>query len=103
MEYMLADAYKRVAEELGVEVVYCGMVMLDMYENDREMPLYNKDLKHPGLGGSYLVALTFFNYIFHADTTKVPYKPNALTEEQAETLKNEVMTYFSVPVSWPST
>ena len=103
MEYMLADAYKRVAEELGVEVVYCGMVMLDMYEKDREMPLYNKDLKHPGWGGSYLVALTFFNYIFHADTTKVPYKPNALTEEQAETLKNEVMTYFSVPVSWPST
>ena len=103
MEYMLADAYKRVAEELGVEVVYCGMVMLDMYEKDREMPLYNKDLKHPGWGGSYLVALTFFNYIFHADTTKVTYKPNALTEEQAETLKNEVMTYFSVPVSWPST
>jgi hypothetical protein len=101
MAYQLADAYTRLGEELGAEVVYCGLVMLDVYNQGTDIPLYHADLKHPGMGGSFLVALTFYNYILGADTTKVPYKPNALTEEQADLLKQEVMTYFSEPVTWP--
>lgn len=100
MAYLLADAYTGLAEELGVEVVYCGLVMLDAYQKEMDLDLYHKDLKHPGMGGSYLVALTFFNYIFHADTRKVGYKPNALTQEQADFLKAEVMEFFAEPVTW---
>ncbi len=103
MAYLLADAYKRQGDELDAEVVYCGLVMLDMYEKDREMPLYHKDLKHPGIGGSFLVALTFYNYLLGADTTQVPYKPTSLPDEQADVLKAEVMTFFAEPVTWPET
>ncbi|MBR2282765.1 MAG: hypothetical protein IJ863_09115, partial [Spirochaetales bacterium] len=102
MAFLLADAYTRLGKELGVEVVHCGLVMLDVYNQGTDIPLYHADLKHPGMGGSFLVALTFYNYILGADTTKVPYKPNALTEEQADLLKQEVMTFFSAPVTWPS-
>ena len=94
MESLLAEAYTRLAEELGVEVVYCGSVMADMYSKGTDIPLYHKDLKHPGIGGSYLVALTFFNYIFGEDTTKVPYQPKTLTDEQSAVLKQEVMDFF---------
>ena len=95
MANLLAGSYGRLGEELGVEVVYCGLAFLDMYNRNPDIPLYYNDLKHPDIGGSFLVALTFFNYIFHADTRKVEYKPNALTQEQADFLKAEVMEFNS--------
>ena len=95
MANLLAGSYGRLGEELGVEVVYCGLAFLDMYNRNPDIPLYYKDLKHPDIGGSFLVALTFFNYIFHADIRKVEYKPNALTQEQADFLKAEVMEFNS--------
>ena len=95
MANLLAGSYGRLGDELGVEVVYCGLAFLDMYNRNPDIPLYYKDLKHPDIGGSFLVALTFFNYIFHADTRKVEYKPNALTQEQADFLKAEVMEFNS--------
>ena len=95
MANLLAGSYGRLGEELGVEVVYCGLAFLDMYNRNPDIPLYYKDLKHPDIGGSYLVALTFFNYIFHADTTKVNYKPSSLSEEHARILKEAVMEFNS--------
>ncbi len=93
MASLVDKAYTRLGQELGIDVVHCGLVMLSMYQKDPSLPLYAADLKHPGVAGSYLVALTFARQLLGADVRGLDYWPQELSEQQARAVQNEVMLH----------
>ncbi|MDX2359875.1 MAG: PKD domain-containing protein [Crocinitomicaceae bacterium] len=57
--------YSYASELFRIPVVPVGMVWKQVKENT-EIDLYAKDRAHPSMSGSFLIANTFFNAIFHS-------------------------------------
>ncbi len=86
MTWMISAAYEAIGAELGVDVAYAGLAFFDVYNNNKNINLYDADLTHPNATGSYLAAMTIFAKITGIDPTTVDYNA-ALTDEAAAILK----------------
>ncbi len=86
MTWQLAAAYEAIGAELGVDVAHVGRAFFDVYRSHPEIELYDADLTHPSLLGSYLAALTIFAEITGMDPTEVNYN-GTLPAEYASILK----------------
>ena len=73
MEMKLRAAYTAIGEELGIDVAYAGVAMLDAYKNGG-LNVYDDDLHHSSVIGSTVSALTIFSRIFDVDPRTVSYK-----------------------------
>jgi len=56
MEAKLRSAYESVGAEIGAKVSYVGKAFTYVYENHKEIGLYQPDQTHPTYAGSYLSA-----------------------------------------------
>ena len=86
MTWMISAAYEAIGTELGVDVAYAGLAFFDVYNNNKNINLYDSDLTHPNATGSYLAAMTIFAKITGVDPTTVDYNAN-LTNDAADILK----------------
>lgn len=60
----LAEAYQKMAEEIGAKVSPVGRAFTRVYRGNPELELYAKDLFHPSYIGSCLAALTHYETLF---------------------------------------
>lgn len=72
MTWKLAAEYASVGAELDIPVLHVGAAFYDVNTNT-EIELYNEDLSHPAMTGSYLAAMTLFCGIFGVNPETVPY------------------------------
>ncbi len=86
MTWMISAAYEAIGAELGIDVAYAGLAFFDVYNNNKNINLYDEDLTHPNATGSYLAAMTIFAKITGVDPTTVSYNAN-LTDSAAAVLK----------------
>ena len=85
MEMQLRAAYTAIGEELGIDVAYAGVAMLDAYKN-QGLSVYDPDLHHSSVIGSTVTAFTIFSHIFNIDPRTVSYKGN-LQDSVAQKVK----------------
>ncbi len=64
MQAQIEKQYLRTADFLSTSVSPVGVVWRDVKANQHKINLYDPDLHHPSLSGSYLSACTFFASIF---------------------------------------
>jgi hypothetical protein len=86
MTWMISAAYEAIGAELGIDVAYAGLAFFDVYNNNKNINLYDDDLTHPNATGSYLAAMTIFAKITGVDPTTVDYNAN-ITNDAAAILK----------------
>ncbi|MBR6558274.1 MAG: DUF4886 domain-containing protein [Clostridia bacterium] len=83
MYQKLRDAYRRAAARDHADLVPAGDVFYRISLHYPEINLLLPDDNHPNIYGSYLVAIMFMFYFYGADTP-VNYRPDEITEEEAE-------------------
>jgi hypothetical protein len=76
MQYRIERQYLRFADKLNTGVSPVGMVWKEVRDFNPEINLYQEDLFHPVLTGSYLSACTFYTTIFG----ETPYKNTAMID-----------------------
>ncbi len=82
----LADAYGKMAEELGARISPVGWAFSKVYRGHSEVELYKEDLYHPCYTGSCLIALTHYKTLFGELPKDL--SPLELPEETLKILKN---------------
>ena len=75
MTWKLAAEYAAVGAELDIPVSHVGVAFYEV-NTTTGIELYNEDLSHPAIEGSYLAALTLFCGIFGVDPEAVSYGAN---------------------------
>lgn len=75
MTWKLAAEYAAVGAELDIPVIHVGAAFYDV-NTATGIELYNEDLSHPAMEGSYLAALTLFCGVFGVDPEAVSYGAN---------------------------
>ncbi len=75
MEMKLRAAYTAIAKELDLKVALVGAAFLNVYQNNKDIELYDTDLSHPSRNGSALAACTIFTTIFGGDIREIEYNP----------------------------
>jgi hypothetical protein len=65
MQDSLSSAYIMIANELNVPVCQVGNVWRQSVNTDSMVVLWDADLSHPSLAGTYLTACSFYAKIFH--------------------------------------
>jgi hypothetical protein len=100
---IIADAYSRIAIELGALLAPVGLVWEKAQALDVELNLHHMDDRHANATGAYLTACVFYSILFNASPEGLPAKLRIegkirlnLTEERAgflqkiayETVKN---------------
>jgi len=86
MTWKIAAAYDAVGKALGIDVAFAGLAFYDVYTHHPEIDLYDADLTHPSLAGSYLAAMTIFAKITGDDPTTVAFN-STLSSKNAAILK----------------
>ena len=69
---MLADAYSRVAAELGAVLAPVGLAWEKAQALDAELDLYHIDDRHANPSGAYLTACVFYAVFFNASPEGLP-------------------------------
>lgn len=64
MSDIIADGYQYLSDSLDLPIVPVGKVWRAVRETHPDIELYDADLAHPSIRGSYLSACTFFAAIF---------------------------------------
>lgn len=82
----LREAYVRLGKTLNIPVSPVGSAFYVVYNTHPEIELYDPDLTHPALPGTYLAALCHFATLTGEDPSVVTYDAG-LGEEVAEVLK----------------
>jgi len=88
MTYDLANAYKNASELINADVSYVGLNFYDIYNNHKEIDLYDEDLSHPAYEGSCLAMLTHYTIVFN----EFPENTNSLSlsDDIIEIFKNTI-------------
>ena len=73
MQDSLSAAYLRIANELGDAVCRAGNVWRQSVNTDSTVVLWDSDLSHPSLAGTYLTACAFYSRIFNSSCTGASY------------------------------
>ena len=71
MSDKLIKAYSDIGKELDICVVHVGKFFYELTTRYPEFELYDEDLSHPSLLGSYVAALTIFAAIFNVSVIGV--------------------------------
>lgn len=74
MQATIEKEYLRCADLFSVSVVPVGMAWQEVRNAAPEIELYDADLMHPSLKGSYLAACTFYTSIFGVSPTNNTFK-----------------------------
>ena len=72
MTYRLAAAYRKIGEELGIDVAHVGLAFHEVNAKTH-LELYHADCSHSSQTGSYLAALVLFCRIFGVSPEAVTY------------------------------
>lgn len=83
-------AYSKAAKDVNGFVAPVGNAFLDIYENNKDINLYDNDLYHPALFGSILAAWVIFSSIFNIKPTDVNYDCN-ISKTESDALKNAAL------------
>lgn len=70
MEKKIYESYHQVAKRLDIKVINVGKAFLNE-EKNKELQLFEDDLKHPSLIGSKLIALTILATVYEIDPHKI--------------------------------
>ncbi len=87
MQDALYEAYTQAGEDNGYEVALVG-VAFGLLRDNSTINLYNDDLTHPSLEGSYLAGLVMFGTIFDIDVTNATYVPSGISAATATLLQS---------------
>lgn len=68
MQDTLSSAYNKIAIELNASVCQAGNVWRQSINTDSSVVLWDSDLSHPSLAGTYLTACAFYSKIFHTSS-----------------------------------
>ena len=102
MTWKLAAEYAAVGKKLDIPVMHVGAAFYDV-NTTTDIELYNEDLSHPAMEGSYLAALTLFCGIFGVDPQAVSYTANIPEENVSamqESAKKVVLTEVVIPEAY---
>ena len=69
----LAQAYRKVGTELGAEISPVGTAFAHVLVAHPEIELYDPDMTHPSLAGSYLAALCHFTAAYGESPLDIPF------------------------------
>lgn len=73
MTQRLVAAYEAIGRECNMPVSAVGSAFYDVYTNHPEIELYNEDLSHPAVAGSYLAALCHYATVFGKSPIGISY------------------------------
>jgi hypothetical protein len=82
MEAKLRAAYAETGETLGIPVSWVGKAFTDIYENHKEINLYQPDQTHPTYAGSYLSACLHVMTVLGVDPRTLTFR-GSLSEANA--------------------
>lgn len=103
MTWKIAAAYEAVGKALGIDVAFAGLAFYDVYTNHPAIDLYDADLTHPSLAGSYLAAMTIFAKITGDDPTAIDFNSTLSAEDAAilkEAARKAVFEIPAIPASY---
>ena len=83
----LAQAYTRIGNELGAQVVPVGLAVAQATQRHPEIQLLHDDRRHPTLAGSYLAACVFYAALYGESPVDNAYTAG-LDPQQASALQN---------------
>ncbi len=87
MQQRLKESYLLMAQNNSSSVAPVGVVWQQVRNVDSTIELYNPDLSHPSLAGSYVAATAFYNSIFHKALNANSYTPNGLNSSHANIIR----------------
>lgn len=84
----IAHAYTSIAEELGAKVAPVGVAWERCLASSHPPALYDRDMSHPTLAGSYLAACVLFSTLYGANCAGVDTPVDGLTSEEMHALQS---------------
>lgn len=93
MHINIQQQHARLAALTGVDLVNVGVVWEALQSQPLTFSLYD-DCNHPSIQGSYLSALMFYAYFSGRDVTDVTFRPEGVSAQDAELLRNAVSSYL---------
>ena len=76
-----------VARRAGIPVVPIGDYWWRLMQAHPEIDLYSKDGTHPGMAGTYLMALMFYRILAHRDVRDIDFVPPGIGNSEAEIIR----------------
>jgi hypothetical protein len=89
MHTNIQEQHAHLAASTGVDLVNVGLVWEALQSQPLRFSLYD-DCNHPSIYGSYIAALMFYSYFSGNDVKNVTFKPDEISSEDAEMLKQAV-------------
>jgi len=87
MDSLLNLRYMTMAEQNNAEVAPVGALWRHLREQNPEIDLYNSDLSHPSVAGTYAAACAFYVSIFRKDPTLITWN-STLSATDAAIIRN---------------
>ncbi|MEZ5691532.1 MAG: hypothetical protein R3D71_07700 [Rickettsiales bacterium] len=91
MQKQINEKTLDIAQKIGINQIPIGDYWMAALQQKSDFPLYTKDGSHPSAAGSYLSALIFYRYLSGQSVKQITYKPDSVTAQQADFLKNLIM------------
>jgi hypothetical protein len=88
MQQRLRESYIDMAQNNASSVSPVGIVWKKVRETDSTIELYNADLSHPSMKGTYLAACTFYASLFHKGFTTNTYTSPGINTNEASLIQN---------------
>jgi PKD domain len=88
MQQRLRESYVLMAVDNASTVCPAGVVWRQVRDTDSTIELYNPDLSHPSVAGTYLVACSFYASIFHKQFTNTTFISNGVSNADATIIQN---------------
>jgi PKD repeat protein len=79
MQGRLRESYLEMAKDNNSNTAPVGIVWQNVRSLDSTIELYNPDLSHPSISGTYLAACTFYNSLFKKQIKATAYVPAGVT------------------------
>ena len=88
----ITNAYTSIGKQIGATVIPAGVAWETFLAQHDKPVLYDKDLSHPTLAGSYLAACVFLAKLFNENATGVETELKGVTAAQRLTLQKAAWT-----------
>ena len=83
----ITNTYTSLGEEIGATIVPVGIAWKDFLAKHQQPVLYDKDMSHPSIAGSYLAACVFFGVFFNESPAGISSEIKGLSPAHAELLQ----------------
>ncbi|MFM2386327.1 MAG: hypothetical protein RL660_1084 [Bacteroidota bacterium] len=88
MQTRLRDSYVQMANDNNSSVCPAGQVWRSIRQQDSTIELYQSDLSHPSVTGTYVVACAFYTSIYHKALSASSFVPSGVTAANATLIRN---------------